>query len=47
MAFPRQNEVELPSLKVLADLGGSAKPQDVYPRVAKYFPDLTPAEQDQ
>ena len=47
MPFPRQSEVELPLLKVLAELGGSAKPQDTYPRVARYFPNLSPAEQDQ
>src|SRR5262245_10699404 len=47
MAFPRQSEVEIPLLAVLAECGGSAKPRDVYAKVAARFPDLTPAEQEQ
>jgi restriction system protein len=46
MPFPKQSEVELPLLKVLADCGGSAKPRDVYSRVAAHFPDLTVEEQE-
>ncbi len=47
MAFPRQSEIEIPLLRALADTGGSAKPRDVYPKVAASFPELTPAEQEQ
>jgi HJR/Mrr/RecB family endonuclease len=46
MPFPKQGDVEIPLLKVLADAGGSAKPRDVYPRVATHFPNLTVEEQE-
>ncbi len=44
MSFPTQKEVEVPLLKVLEQLGGAAKPQEVYPMVAKHFPQLTKEE---
>lgn len=47
MPFPRQAEIEVPLLRALAELGGEARPRDVYPRVAKQFPDLTPEEQEE
>ena len=47
MPFPRQAEIELPLLEVLAELGGEAKPRDVYPLVATRFPLLTVEEQEQ
>jgi restriction system protein len=47
MAFPRQSAVEVPLLKVLEDSGGSAKPQQVYTKVAAFFPDLTAEDQEQ
>ena len=47
MAFPKQSDVEVPLLQVLGDSGGSAEPNEVYPKVATCFPDLTPEEQDQ
>lgn len=47
MPFPPQRDIEDPLLRVLADIGGSAKPQDVYPRVATYFPALTAEEREQ
>jgi restriction system protein len=34
-------------LEVLEELGGQAKPRDVYPLVAKRFPQLTPEEQEE
>jgi restriction endonuclease Mrr len=46
MPFPKQGDVEIPLLKVLADAGGSAKPRDVYPRVAAHFPNLSVEEQE-
>jgi len=45
--FPRQVEVEVPLLKVLADLGGEGKPREIYPLVAGHFPSLTPEEQEE
>jgi len=41
MAYPKQSELELPLLSVIAELGGEAKPKDTYDRVAQYFPQLT------
>jgi restriction system protein len=41
MAFPKQYEIEIPLLKTIDELGGSGKTTDIYPRVAKYFPQLT------
>lgn len=47
MPFPKQGDIEVPLLKVLAESGGSAKPRDIYPKVAAYFPELTAEEQEQ
>lgn len=47
MSFPRQAEVEVPLLKVLAELGGEGKPSEIYPLVAKHFSNLTPEEQEE
>jgi|SRR4249919_1428931 restriction system protein len=47
MAFPRQSDVEVPLLTALNECGGSAKPRDVYGKVAAHFPELTSAEQEQ
>ena len=44
MSFPKQREIELPLLGVVEHLGGTAKPQDVYPLVAAQFPELSPEE---
>jgi AAA domain (dynein-related subfamily)/Mrr N-terminal domain len=41
MAFPKNSEIDNVLLQVLVDLGGHARPQDVYPRVAEFFPQLT------
>jgi len=41
MAFPKGSEIDGVLLQVLVDLGGHARPQDVYPRVAEFFPQLT------
>lgn len=42
--MPSQSQIELPLLKVLADLGGRDTPQQVYPLVAKAFPEMTEAD---
>jgi restriction system protein len=47
VSFPKQAEIEIPLLEALVELGGEARPRDVYPLVAKRFPDLTPEEQEQ
>jgi restriction system protein len=47
MSFPTQKQIEVPLLQVLAQLGGAAKPQQVYPRVAEFFPELTKEDLDE
>jgi restriction system protein len=47
MAFPRQSDVDLPLLETIEKLGGSAKPQAIYPVVATYFPGLTEEDLEQ
>ncbi len=47
MAFPSQGEIEVPLLRALSNCGGSAKPRDVYAKVAASFPGLTDAELEQ
>lgn len=47
MAFPKLVDIEEPLLKVLADLGGEARPRDIYTVVAKAFPQLTAEEQEE
>ena len=41
MSFPKQNEIELPLLKTVHELGGKAEPKELYPRLAKIFTQLT------
>ena len=47
MPFPKQKDIEVPLLAVLDQLGGEAKPRDVYRIVAASFPDLTAEEQEE
>lgn len=47
MTFPRQSDVAVPLLETLDHLGGSATPKDIYPLVAKYFPQLTDEDLEQ
>lgn len=42
--LPKQFEIELPLLLALKELGGSAKPSQVYGQVTKHFPHLTQAD---
>lgn len=46
MPFPRQIDIEVPLLATLVELGGDARPRDVYALVAKHFPQLTPEDQE-
>jgi len=40
--MPKQSEIEIPLLEVVASLqGGQARPRDIYPLLEKKFPDLT------
>lgn len=41
MTYPKQREIQIPLLIELRELGGQAKPRDIYKRVAKHFPELT------
>jgi restriction endonuclease Mrr len=47
MPFPRQVEIEVPLLHALVELGGEGRPRDIYPLVAKRFPQLTREEQEE
>jgi len=47
MPFPKQGDIEVPLLQELAASGGSAKPRDLYSKVAAHFPDLSAEEQEQ
>jgi restriction system protein len=47
LPFPKQAEIEVPLLEALVELGGEARPRDIYPRVAKRFPNLTEEEQEE
>jgi len=42
--LPTQPEIELPLLRAVQELGGRAKPQDVYVKVTKFFPAITDAD---
>lgn len=44
MPYPKQVEIEVPLLEAIAELGGEAKPRDIYPLVARRFPQITPEE---
>src|SRR5262245_30366908 len=40
--MPKQSEIEIPLLKVIAGLeGGQGRPRDIYPLLEKWFPNLT------
>lgn len=47
MPFPRQAEVEIPLLQVLAELGGEGEPRQIYALVANHFSELTAEEQEE
>ena len=47
MPFPKQAEIEVPLLQALVELGGEGRPRDIYPLVAKRFPQLMPEEQEE
>lgn len=47
MPRPREAQVEIPLLRALREAGGEARPRDIYGRVAKAFPEMTPEEQEE
>lgn len=47
MPIPTQREICAPLLKTIAELGGSAKPSDLYDKVATYFPNMSSEEQSE
>ncbi len=44
MSIPKQNDLEIPLLEELEKSGGKARPQDLCPRIAYHFPELTPED---
>lgn len=38
--LPKQQEIEVPLLEVLVDLGGQGQPKDIYPLVTQKFPQI-------
>ena len=45
MAIPSEKDIELPLLQEIQAAGGEARPSDLYDRVARHFPKLTPSDQ--
>jgi restriction system protein len=39
--LPKQKDIEIPLLKVLVELGGQGRPQEIYLLVREKFPDVT------
>jgi len=44
MALPKQDDMELPLLREIENMGGEAHPSDLYPKVTAYFPQITQAD---
>jgi restriction system protein len=42
--MPKQSEMEIPLLQCLVEMGGKAKPAEIYKRIPKFFPNLTEAD---
>jgi len=38
--LPKQKDIEIPLLEALMELGGQAKPKEIYPLVTKKFPEI-------
>lgn len=47
MSFPKQKDIEIPLLAAIDQLGGEARPRDIYPLVTERFPELTSEEQEE
>jgi len=46
MAIPSEKDIELPLLQEIEALGGEAKPDDLYDKVAHHFPQLASSDQE-
>ena len=44
MALPKQSDIHDVLISALAELGGEARPRDVYPAVTRRFPELEPSD---
>lgn len=42
--LPKQSDIQIPLLKCLDEIGGKAKPPEIYPRLLKCFPGITPKD---
>ena len=42
--MPKQRDMEIPLLKCLEEIGGKAKPSEIYTHMRRFFPDLTDLE---
>ena len=45
MAIPSEKDIELPLLREIEAAGGEARPSELYDKVARHFPQLTPSDQ--
>jgi len=45
VAIPSEKDIELPLLQEIVVVGGEARPRDLYDKVARHFPQLTPSDQ--
>ena len=45
MAIPSEKDIELPLLREIEVAGGEARPSELYDKVARHFPQLTPSDQ--
>ena len=45
MAIPSEKDIELPLLQEIEAAGGEARPSELYDKVARHFPQLTPSDQ--
>jgi len=42
--MPKQRDTEVPLLKCLEEMGGKARPSEIYTRIRRFFPDLTDSD---
>lgn len=42
--MPKNSEIQIPLLKCLEELGGRARPPEIYAHIKKFFPNLTEAD---
>jgi restriction system protein len=42
--MPKERAIQVPLLMCLEEMGGEGKPREIYPRMRKFFPDLTDSD---